>query len=320
MTSNSQYKFFDRKPPIVDAREEILSGLSSKPKRLSPKYFYDEVGSKLFDQITELPEYYPTNTEIGLLKKHRNEVAEIVGEEATLIEYGGGSSLKVRLLLERLRPSSYIPVDISRDHLEGSARQLFEDYPWLSVYPTSADYSEPFELPSLAANSRRLAFFPGSSIGNFEPEEAEQFLVNVQTVIGSAGNLLVGIDRKKETAILESAYNDSQGVTAAFNLNALRHINDQFDGSFKLENFRHVANYNEGLGCIQMFLESTIDQVVRVAGQSFGFRAGERMHTENSYKYAPSEFVALAQRANFDVERAWTDERDWFSLFLLTAR
>lgn len=320
MTSNTQYQFFDRKPATGDALDEVLSGLSAEPKRLSPKFFYDEPGSKLFDQITELPEYYPTKTEIGLLEKHRDEVAEIVGEGAALIEYGGGSSMKARLLLDRLRPSSYIPVDISGDHLERSARELFEDYPWLSVYPTAADYSEVFELPSPAAGARRLAFFPGSSLGNFEPADAERFLLNVARVIGSGGHILIGIDRKKDRETLELAYNDSQGVTAAFNLNSLRHINEQFDGSFDLDSFRHVASYNEKLGCIQMFLESTVDQVVRVAGQSFGFRAGERIHTENSYKYTPEQFIALAHRAEFDVERAWTDAQDLFSLYLLTAR
>ena len=318
-TSDADYHFFDHKPAAVDVREEVLSSLSEEPKRLSPKYFYDEIGSKLFDQITELPEYYPTRTEIALLKQHREEIGTIVGPDSCLIEYGGGSSLKVRLLLETLRPSSYVPVDISRDHLEQSARKLFHDYDWLSVYPTSADYSEPFELPSVAAQAPRIAFFPGSSIGNFEPTEAENFLRTVAQVIGPKSYLLIGVDRKKDRATLEAAYNDSQGVTAAFNLNILTHLNERLDATFDVCRFEHEAIYDEEAGCIRMYLRSTGEQVVTVAGTPFRFEAGERIHTENSYKYAPQEFIALAHRGGFEVERAWTDENERFSLFLLVA-
>jgi len=293
--------------------------LSARPKRLSPKYFYDERGSRLFEQITRLPEYYLTRTEIALIEEHRDEIAALVGEHACLIEYGSGSSRKIRLLLEELRPDSYVPVDISKDHLEAAARRLFDDYPWLNVYPTSADYSEAFPLPDVVGESDRLAFFPGSSIGNFEPDDAVGFLRNVSTVIGSGAKLLIGVDRKKDRATLERAYNDSAGVTARFNLNALRHLNERLDAGFDLAKFEHVAVYDERAGCVRMFLESTADQVVTVAGKRFGFRAGERIHTENSFKYAPEEFFTLARRAGFQVQRYWTDARDYFGLYLLRA-
>ncbi len=313
------YKFYDRKPAVIDMRADVLDGLASRPKRLSPKYFYDEAGSALFEAITELPEYYLTRTEIGLLETHRDEIASRVGEGVCLIEYGSGSSRKIRLLLERLRPQSYVPVDISKEHLESAARLLYKENPWLNVYPTSADYTTDFRLPSATGSAPRVAFFPGSSIGNFDPGDAVDFMRRVGRLVGPGGRLLIGVDRKKDRVILEAAYDDAAGVTAEFNRNVLRHLNATLDADFDTSKFSHVALYNETLGCIQMFLESTTDQSVRIAGTSIEFRTGERIHTENSYKYEPGEFTAMAEQAGFRRDAWWTDGRDRFAIFLFVA-
>ena len=317
--SEHEYKFYDRKPAAVDMRADVLDGLTSRPKRLSPKYFYDDAGSALFEAITELPEYYLTRTEIGLLESQRDEIATHVGEGVCLIEYGSGSSRKIRLLLERLKPDSYVPVDISRRHLESAARLLYEDYPWLNVYPVSADYTSEFSLPSAIGSAPRFVFFPGSSIGNFEPPAAVEFIGRIGRLVGPGGWLLIGVDRKKDRAVLEAAYDDAAGVTAEFNRNMLRHLNVALDANFDTSRFSHVALYNETLGCIQMFLESTADQSVRIGRTLIEFRAGERIHTENSYKYAPDEFTAMVEQAGFRRAAWWTDERDRFAIFLLAA-
>ncbi len=319
MIVEQRYRFFDRKPAAVDIRADVLDGLAARPKRLAPKYFYDETGSRLFEKITALPEYYLTRTEIGLLEAHRDEIASRVGAGVCLIEYGSGASRKIRLLLERLRPESYVPVDISNRQLESAARALCGEFPWLKVYPTCADFTGEFSLPAVTGSAPRLAFFPGSSIGNFEPVEALEFLAGIAKLVGTGGRLLIGVDRKKARGILEAAYNDDAGVTAEFNRNVLVHLNRTLDANFDPLKFDHVALYNDELGCIQMFLESTTEQVVRVAGTTVGFRSGERIHTENSYKYDPDEFTALAARAGFRCETSWTDQRDLFSIFLLVA-
>ncbi len=319
MTAKPRYRFYDRKPPVVDVRAEVLEGLVARPKRLAPKYFYDEAGARLFERITALPEYYLTRTEIALLETRRDEIADRVGDGACLIEYGSGASRKIRLLLERLKPDSYVPVDISNRQLESTARALCADFPWLKVYPTCADFTDEFSLPPVIGSAPRVVFFPGSSIGNFEPEDALDFLARIADLVEPGGRLLIGVDRKKDRGILEAAYNDSAGVTAEFNLNILLHLNRTLDGNFDPAKFEHVALYNDSLGCIQMFLESTTEQVVRVAGTRVGFRSGERIHTENSYKYDPDEFAALALRAGFRCEVAWTDPDELFSIFLLVA-
>jgi len=314
--SELRYRFYDRKPAAVDMREAVLEGLVSRPKRLSPKYFYDEAGSKLFEAITELPEYYPTRTEIALLETHRAEIARRVGAGVCLIEYGSGSSRKIQLLLEELRPFCYVPVDISADHLEESARKIHDEYPWLRVFPMSADFSDELRLPSAVGTARRVAFFPGSSIGNFEPKLALEFMRRVARVIEPGGQFLIGVDRKKDRTILERAYNDATGVTADFNLNVLRHINTAIGADFDTDRFSHVAIYNDELGCVQMFLESTVAQTVQVAGTPFDLAAGERIHTENSFKYDPEEFTRMAENAGFRRETWWTDEQDRFAVYL----
>ncbi len=297
--------------------EEVLQGLGSEPKFISPKYFYDARGSALFEEITELDEYYLTRTEMGLFDTYLDDMAGSLGEGVCLIEYGSGNSRKIRKLLEAVSPEAYVPVDISNEHLQENARELHADFPALHVYPVCADFSLPVTVPPEVDELTRVGFFPGSSIGNFTPLEARRFLTGVRETVGSGGALLIGVDRKKVVSVLEDAYNDARGVTAAFNLNVLAHINSRLQADFELDGFRHLARYNAEEGCIQMFLESQRDQDVNVAGVTMHFAANERVHTENSYKYDRAEFIELAADAGFTAEAEWTDEQEWFSIFLL---
>lgn len=314
-----RFEYFDLKPKQADMREEVLAGLSAPAKSLPPKYFYDARGSALFERITRLPEYYLTRTEMTLFDANLDAIAGALGDGFCLVEYGSGSSLKIRKLLERLRPAAYVPVDISGVHLEAEARALYRDYPWLDMFPTCTDFTGPFELPEPVVGLPRVGFFPGSSIGNFEPAAAAEFLHNVRSTLGPGGRLLIGVDRKKDPAVLEAAYNDAEGVTAAFNLNVLRHLNESLHADFDLQAFRHEACYDAERGCIRMFLRSLTEQTVRVAGTAIDFAADETIHTENSFKYAPAEFRDLAGRGGFAVETWWTDAKDLFALFLLRA-
>jgi len=319
-----ELRYFDRQPHTADMREEVLQGLAERPRRLPPKYFYDETGSRLFEQITRLPEYYLTRTEMALFDAHLDDIAAALGADVCLVEYGSGTSEKIRKLLERLRPAAYVPVDISGEHLLDQAHALHRDFPWLNVYPTCADFTSRFDLPEPVAALPRVGFFPGSSIGNFDPPGATAFLGHVHATLGPGGRLLVGVDRKvggrKDAAVLEAAYNDSQGVTAAFNLNVLQHINARLDADFDPAAFAHEARYDPDLGCIQMFLRSRVEQTVQIGSTRLAFAAGEIVHTENSHKYHPEEFQALARRGGFDVDQWWTDEAEYFALYLLRAR
>lgn len=296
---------------------EVLQGLASEPKYISPKYFYDARGSALFDQITDLDEYYLTRTEMWLFDSYLGDIAARLGEGLCVIEYGSGSSLKIRKLLEAVTPHAYVPVDISNEHLQDNARDLHADFPHLHVYPVCADFTQRFTLPIQVESLTKVGFFPGSSIGNFEPTEAKGFLANVRETVGLGGALLIGVDRKKSVHVLEDAYNDGLGITAAFNLNVLAHINEVLDADFQLQQFRHMARYNADEGCIQMFLQSTADQRVTVAGTTVEIARDEVLHTENSYKYHPEEFLALAAAAGFAEVAHWSDPKDWFSLYLL---
>ena len=313
------YRFFDFKPHPDDMLREVLAGLTAEPKTIAPKYFYDERGSSLFEAITRLPEYYLTRTELGLLDACLPEVRDAIGEGGCVVEYGAGSSLKIRKLLETLHPDAYLPVDISRLPLERAAAELLRDFPRLRVYPTCADLTEPLTLPAIVAGCEKLGFYPGSSIGNFEPDAARRFLANVARSLGAGAHLLIGVDRKKERAVLEAAYNDAAGVTSEFNRNVLRHLNHALDADFNVDGFRHLARYNEGQGCIQMFLESAEEQTVRLNGAEIRFARGETVHTENSYKYHPHEFEALAAAGGFACRATWTDSAEYFSLLLLQA-
>ncbi len=314
---NAQLHFHDLNPTLGSFRDDVLAGLRAERRQIPPKYFYDEAGSKLFDAITALPEYYPTRTEIGILEAHRVPIARLAGRGCVLIELGSGSSHKVRVLLDALSPSVYLPIDISREHLRESAARLAADHPDLVVHATCADFTRPLQLPAAMPPARRVAFFPGSSIGNFDPPDALALLRGVNALVGPRGALLIGVDRKKDPVRLHEAYNDAQGVTAAFNLNLLARINSELEGDFASDAFAHYAFYNPHRGRIEMHLTSLRDQRVRVAGEPFAFREGETIHTENSYKYTHSEFVALAGKAGFSLVESWSDAAGWFSVFYL---
>ncbi len=300
--------------------EEILNGLSEPQKRLSPKFFYDERGSELFDRITRLPEYYPTATERRIMAECVGEIADLIGIEASIIEFGAGSSAKIRQLLASLHePAVYVPVDISRDFLVAAARDLATDFPDLEILPVAADFTQPFDLPSPKIMPRRnIVFFPGSTIGNFEPAAALSLLRVMYQEAGENGGLLIGVDLQKDTAVLERAYNDEAGVTAAFNKNMLLHINREFDAGFDVDRFEHDAVYDEGAGRIEMYLISLGTQSVSVSGQTFSFTDGERILTEHSYKHTIDGFTTMAAEAGFAIERVWTDEKDYFAVMYLT--
>lgn len=307
-------RFSDLKPPPADFRREVVEGLRLPRKTLSPKFFYDPEGCRLFEAICDLPEYYLTRTEIGILTEHAGSIARILGQGDALIELGSGNSRKVRLLLEALKPSVYIPVDIAKTHLLAASRELAADYPWLDIHAACLDYSQCFDLPFLPDAQRKVVFFPGSSIGNFEPAAAENLLRGIARCVRPDGGLLIGFDLKKDVALLNAAYNDSAGVTARFNLNLLRRINAKAGGNFDLECFHHQAFYNELQGRIEMHLHSKIRQQVVVADEAFDFLDGESIHTESSYKYGIEEFQALASRAGFEAGRCWRDRDSLFCL------
>ncbi|MEE8463449.1 MAG: L-histidine N(alpha)-methyltransferase [Gammaproteobacteria bacterium] len=306
----------DYHPPSDDITQEVLAGLAQPQKRLSPKWFYDEEGSRLFDQITRLPEYYPTRTELGILHTHIAEMAGMIGSRAAIVEFGAGSSVKIRILLDSLEtPSAFIPVDISGEHLLDATRQLATDYPDLEILPVCADFTQPFDLPVPAASvNRNLVFFPGSTIGNFSLEQARQLLKVMALEAGPGGGLLIGVDLKKDRATLESAYNDEAGVTAAFNLNLLVRLNRESGADFDLDQFTHRAIYDEDKGRIEMHLVSGKDQSVNIDGQRIDFVAGEYILTECSHKYELQEFADLAAEAGFNIRKVWTDPERMFSV------
>lgn len=307
-------QFYDEHPKPVDFYAEVIQGLHRKPKLIPPKFFYDEAGSKLFDAICEVPEYYPTRTEMALLYEHADEIAALIGKECLLIEPGSGSSQKVRLLLDALQPAAYMPMDISRAHLLNAAQQLSEDYPWLEVHATCVDFTTEMKLRFCPPSVHKVAFFPGSSIGNFEPADAIGFLRNMANMVGSGGGLLIGVDLKKEHNILNAAYNDAQGVTAEFNLNLLTRINHELGGQFNINAFKHKAFYNPRMGRIEMHLASRENQIIVVGDEAVNFKEAETIHTESSYKYTVEEFSGLAQAAGFELVTVWTDADDLFSL------
>jgi dimethylhistidine N-methyltransferase len=311
-----------RPQPVEDSAFEadVLAGLSAIPKRLPPKYFYDAVGSLLFERITELPEYYPTRCEMRILRDHARDIAKLVPEGAALVEFGSGSSKKARILLRALRPlAAYVPVDICGEMIEQEALELRPDFPGLKVLPVTADITQKFVLPPPAqAAPVRVGFFPGSTIGNFEPHEAAAFLRNAGRILGAGATLIVGVDLIKPVEVLNAAYNDAAGVTAKFNLNLLVRINRELGGTVKLDTFEHHAFYNRERHRIEMHLASLKRQKVKVAGATIEFRAGETIHTENSYKYSVESLGALARGAGWQPAAVWTDERNYFSIQAFT--
>ena len=310
--------FRDLAPEEDDFLAEVVAGLSATPKTLPCKFFYDEAGSALFGRICELPEYYPTRTETALMRDKVGEMAAAIGPQAQIVEYGCGSIEKVRILLDALQaPAAYVAVDISREHLRQAAEILATDYPAVEVHALCADFSRPFEVPDGIPGARRVGYFPGSTLGNFDHGAAEAFLAGAARLAGSGGGMLIGIDLKKDEDVLNAAYNDAAGVTAAFNLNLLVRINRELGGDFEPGDFAHHAFYNGSAGRIEMPLVSHRDQEVRIGEHRFSFAAGETIHTENSYKYSVAEFQALASRAGFEPAEMWRDPADLFSVHYL---
>ncbi|MEX2121180.1 MAG: L-histidine N(alpha)-methyltransferase [Pirellulales bacterium] len=301
-------------------RADVLAGLSRRRKRVPAKYFYDAAGSGLFDEITRLDEYYLTRTELAIMRRYAAEMADRLGPQCLLIELGSGSLVKVRLLLDRLKsPAAYVPVDVSGDHLHRSAARLRRHYPDLAVMPVLADFTRDFPIPRPARPPvRRAVYFPGSTIGNFDPDDAAHLLRRIAGLVGRGGGLLLGVDLQKDPAVLEAAYNDSRGTTAEFNLNLLARINRELGADFDLTAFRHCAFYNRQRGRIEMQLVSTIAQQVRLAGTVVSFRAGESIHTENSYKHDLGDLQRQAADCGFRVDASWTDELQYFGVLYLT--
>ncbi len=312
--------FVDLHPDTGRFLDDVIAGLGRTPKALSPKYFYDARGSLLFEAICELPEYYPTRTELGLMRESVPEMAAELGENCLLIEFGSGAGIKTEVLLQALRPAAYVPIDISVDALRGAAARLEQRFPHTPVIAVCADYMQALEIPGLTAYeaSRRVIYFPGSTIGNLTPDDALMFLRDARRLAGLGGAMLVGVDLKKDPAVLHAAYNDAQGVTAEFNLNLLRRINRELGADFELSQFRHIAFYDEVAGRIEMHLESLCAQSVTVGRRAFEFAKGERMHTENSCKYSIDEFRDLARKAGFRPQQVWSDPQRHFAVHLLT--
>jgi L-histidine N-alpha-methyltransferase len=309
--------------PKSDAlSNEVLEGLKKTPKELSPMWFYDELGSFLFDSICDLPEYYITRTELQIMRDHADEMASHIGPNAALIEFGSGTSLKTRLLLDQLAtPAAYIPVDIAREHLLDAAGMLARDYTDLRIIPVCADFTQPFDLPSAVFSaSKRVVYFPGSTLGNFTREGAEALLNRMREMIGKSGAVLIGIDLRKDPNVLERAYDDSSGVTAEFNLNALRHINRELGSDFDLSAFEHYAAWVEDESRIEMHLVSKRDQTVHIAGENVKIKRGEHLRTEYCHKYTLEGFADLAAMAGLSVSRVWTDPEQKFSVQLLEPR
>lgn len=316
MLSTAKVEFHDLHPAASDFANDVLHGLGKRPASIPPKYFYDVKGSRLFDAITELPEYYPTRTEVAILQTNADEIAHHVGTGSLLVEPGGGSCAKVHILLEGLKPMAYVPMDISRQHLQLAAEELAVAFPWLEIHAACTDFTHTMELPPTAPEGSIVAFFPGSSIGNFDHQEAVEFLSSIALLVKPGGYLLIGVDLKKDKTILQAAYDDATGITAQFNLNLLDRINRELDGDFDLSTWRHKAFFNEQAGRIEMHLVSLYEQQVRIGQTVFRFARGESIHSENSYKYTTEEFIELAKQSGFQSDALWVDEDKLFSVHL----
>ena len=300
---------------------DVIDGLNQKPKTLKPKYFYDNRGAELFTEICKTPEYYPTRTEIEILKLNAKDIASEIGDNVALIEYGSGALEKIQILLNVLEnPAGIIPVDISKDQLIEATAELQTMYPDLKIIPIPADFTKPISIPKLSpAPANRVAFFPGSTIGNFEPNLAISFLQGVTDTIGPGGLLLIGFDLKKQTETLVAAYDDKAGITETFNKNILHRINTELGGNFDIQSFKHIARYNEKEGRIEMHLESQTNQSVSIKNTVFQFMEKETIHTENCYKFTETDFKALASKAGLSPVKAWNDNRRYFAVMLLRA-
>jgi dimethylhistidine N-methyltransferase len=312
--------------PSTDARAgflaDVLAGLGKQQKEIPCKWLYDARGSSLFERICGLEEYYPTRTELRIMEAHVRSMAALLGPRCALVEYGSGSSLKTRLLLQHLTdPAVYVPIDISSPALTDATARLAKIFPKLHIEPVCADFTAPLDLPAarLGAARRRAVFFPGSTIGNFHKTDVVAFLREIARQCGPGGGLLIGVDLLKEREVLERAYDDAEGVTAAFNTNLLARANRELGANFRLDRFKHAAVFDERHGRVEMHLVSTVPQIVAVGGETFRFGDGESIWTESSYKFGVREFAALALLAGWRCERTWTDERAWFSVQYFTA-
>jgi dimethylhistidine N-methyltransferase len=311
--------FYDGKPETLNLYDAVVEGLSRPRKSIPPKFFYDEVGSQLFEAICHQPEYYLPQAERRLLQRCASEIASLTGMDRIVIEPGAGNLSKVRLLLNELRPRAYVPMDISCEYLQWMSAELSQEYPWLAIHAACVDFSHSLPLPNTVPEGSRLGFFPGSSLGNFHPPEACDFLTMVRNTVGEDGMLLIGVDTKKPVEILDAAYNDAAGITARFNLNLLQRLRRELDADVDPDSFDHRAFYNADEGRIEMHLVSQRDQVIRVNGHRFHFAPGESVHTECSYKYTPGDFQRLAQKAGFTTIKHWLAEDGLFAVYLLEA-
>jgi len=314
-------KLLDHKPAAHDEAAEILAGLRRDPKEISPKFFYDEIGSGLFEQICAQPEYYPTLTEIGIMREHVGDIADLIGPNASIIEFGSGASTKTRLLLGAVPElAAYVPVDISREHLLSAAQELAHEFPNIEILPVCADFTKPFGLPTpRRMPDRNIVYFPGSTIGNFSNEQAIDLLRVMRAQAKDDGALLIGVDLVKPTEILNRAYNDAAGITADFNLNLLAHINREHDATFDSDTFEHHAFYDEAKSRIEMRLISLEKQTVDLAGRKIYFDRNEYIVTEHSHKYTVERFTEMAAKVGFALQECWSDADQLFSVQYLTA-
>ena len=319
---NFNIELHDFHPGQDSFRTEVLNGLRKQQKELPCKYFYDERGSQLYERICSLDEYYIPRTEMAIMEDCIEEIVRLLGPGIMLVEYGSGSSAKTRILLDHMpEVATYIPIDISKEQLISVSQELSLDYPELEILPVCADFTSHFQLPVPEKKSERnVAYFPGSSIGNFGPESARKLLNRIANICEPGGALLIGIDLAKDPEVLYDAYNDSEGVTAAFNLNLLTRINRELEGDFNLSCFEHHALYNTDKGRVEMHLTSLRDQTVHLNNTRISFAEGESIWTESSYKYDLNDFTRMANDACFTVERIWTDDRQWFSMLYLVNR
>jgi len=311
--------FHDYKPAELSLYDAVVEGLSGENKSIPPKFFYDERGSALFDRICEQPEYYPPTVERRMLSRLAEEIASLTGTGRVLIEPGAGNAAKVRLLLDALRPSAFVPMDISFDYLASAATDLGREYPWLHIHAACVDYTHSLPIPEQTPEAPRLLFFPGSSLGNFHRDEAGEFLDLVRHTVRDDGMLLIGVDTKKSEALLNAAYNDAAGVTAEFNLNLLHRVRQELDVDLDPGAFEHLAFYNAEAGRIEMHLVSRVAQQLCINWHCFRIEEGEMLHTENSYKYSPEEFLELASQSRFKLLRHWVDDEGLFAVYLFEA-
>ncbi|MBD3668317.1 MAG: L-histidine N(alpha)-methyltransferase [Kangiella sp.] len=302
---------------ISQEQQDILDGLTQDNKSINPKYFYDHRGSKLFEKITELDEYYPTRTELTILQKHAQDIAQFIQKDSLIVEPGAGNCTKIEHLLKAIHPSIYVPQDVSEEFLQKSAARLSARYPWLHVEPIASDFSEPIVLPVKYQGMQKHIFYTGSTIGNFEPDDAIKFLKNMHKLVGNNGGMILGVDLHKDNATLHAAYNDEEGITAQFNLNTLRHINQILNSNIAIDQFSHHAIYNSSKQRIEMYLRSKTEQSYSILGHEIQFEPGELIHTEHSYKYTLDGIAELAEKAGFSLQKSWLDEDELFSVSYL---